>query len=222
MDLMQRRRQMMGSRSLPVEYVTDSLYLWLDGINNTRAGHNQSASYWQDLSGNNFDVRYSSASVKGDYYCIPNAALMLPSTASISKLYTVEFVLDMPNASSDNPFVIVCPAKDASNFVVYAPASDTIRWGTGTSETGFIMPRESAISTYNSQGYLNGEAGAFEKPASTWNYPDTRKLFGYSTTANRVCKQKICALRICTRRLSAREIAQNAAMDRLRFRPFRP
>ena len=35
--------------------ITDGLVMWLDGINNTRNGHNGNATTWEDLSGNNID-----------------------------------------------------------------------------------------------------------------------------------------------------------------------
>lgn len=36
-------------------YITKGLVLWLDGINNTRSGHDPSATKWEDLSGHNYD-----------------------------------------------------------------------------------------------------------------------------------------------------------------------
>ncbi len=37
-------------------YVQDGLVLWLDGINNTRDGHDENTTIWEDLSGNNNDA----------------------------------------------------------------------------------------------------------------------------------------------------------------------
>lgn len=48
-----RRRSLIGSSTS--QYIKDGLVLWLDGINNTRTGHNENATDWQDLSGNNID-----------------------------------------------------------------------------------------------------------------------------------------------------------------------
>ena len=37
-------------------YIRDKLLLYLDGINNTRNGHNEDSTLWEDLSGNEKDV----------------------------------------------------------------------------------------------------------------------------------------------------------------------
>ena len=37
-------------------YVQDGLVLWLDGISNTRDGHDENTTVWEDLSGNNNDA----------------------------------------------------------------------------------------------------------------------------------------------------------------------
>lgn len=39
-------------------YIKDGLQLWLDGIENTRNGHANTAYSWQDLSGNNYDFSF--------------------------------------------------------------------------------------------------------------------------------------------------------------------
>lgn len=51
-----RRRSLIGSSTS--QYIKDGLVLWLDGINNTRTGHNENATDWQDLSGNNIDGEF--------------------------------------------------------------------------------------------------------------------------------------------------------------------
>jgi hypothetical protein len=43
------------NRRRPSSYVQDGLVLWLDGIDNTRNGHDPNATEWEDLSGNGFD-----------------------------------------------------------------------------------------------------------------------------------------------------------------------
>lgn len=52
--------------------VTDGLVLHLDGIENTRHGHNSAARTWEDLSGNNIDWTLPSAqSFSTDYLSCP-------------------------------------------------------------------------------------------------------------------------------------------------------
>ena len=41
--------------------ITDDLQLYLDGIENTRNGHNTSATCWEDLSGNGYDFTIGSS-----------------------------------------------------------------------------------------------------------------------------------------------------------------
>ena len=36
-------------------YIKDGLVLWLDGIQNSRSGHNSALTKWEDLSGNKYD-----------------------------------------------------------------------------------------------------------------------------------------------------------------------
>jgi hypothetical protein len=54
---------MMAQHGGGSSYVTDGLQLWLDGEQNTRSGHNASATNWEDLSGNEMDYSHSNGVV---------------------------------------------------------------------------------------------------------------------------------------------------------------
>lgn len=220
LDLEKRRSTMIGLPSIH-DYVTDGLLFFLDGIANTRNGHDATSLTWQDLSGNDQDITYDSNKEIGDYYCVPNASVL--TSFPFDKTYTIEFVLDMPVPSGTNPFCIICPTSDASNATNYDELTDEIVFGTATSSTGYRIPRVDAISTYNSQGYVNGSSGTWNVPGSswTWSYASNTELFGYSDTEKRICKKRICAIRIYSRSLTAGEIAHNASVDRARFGSYR-
>ena len=89
-ELLMRRREMALQSGDPFQnYVFDDLFLFYDGILNTRHGHDASSANWEDLSGNNRDVPYASAKTIGDYYCIPNAGFtmcLLPIILSLTCL----------------------------------------------------------------------------------------------------------------------------------------
>lgn len=60
-SILRRRRALMGAGAEEDLILND--LLTLDGIKNTRAGHDANATTWQDLSGNNYDtVKVASAS----------------------------------------------------------------------------------------------------------------------------------------------------------------
>lgn len=88
---MNRRRSLLNTN----DYVKDELLLWLDGLNNTRHGHNAGSENWEDISGNGLDC-----SLIGDVSIFKNAYLVTNTTTARSYILNdnkeIEFT---PNAS---------------------------------------------------------------------------------------------------------------------------
>lgn len=112
MDILSQSMLMYYASDLPSpsasSYVEDGLVLWLDGINNTRSGHDASASGWEDLSGSGFDfVPYSTGkmpTINSDHYTgfaedtflkCTDSSLVDMSSASIAG--TLEAVIHYPD-----------------------------------------------------------------------------------------------------------------------------
>ena len=55
--MMSLRRRIMMANQKNDWYVTDGLLMHLDGIKNTRHGHDETTSVWEDLSDNNLDIQ---------------------------------------------------------------------------------------------------------------------------------------------------------------------
>ena len=146
------------------EYVVDGLELWFDGEKNNRTGHSSTLSVWEDLSGNNHDMRCvgntTATSVKtaqcGYNYVVFDGSTMFYNNDNIESLRylsngTLEIVFEQE--TSDTPQSIITtyttstgtttPKPGIKNKGIwYRPASNGYRIntinGVGTSK-GFIM-----------------------------------------------------------------------------------
>ena len=87
-------------------YITDGLVLWLDGIQNTRSGHNASATTWEDLSGNQYYFTASSTPVWADDHCVFNGSF--------------HFVKDTPNNELSNTGTVEVCFKSSNNVCVFS------------------------------------------------------------------------------------------------------
>ncbi len=153
MDVLTQRREAMGARQYTIEdYVQNGIVFWLDGIENTRSGHNASATKWEDLTSTHRDMTYNSAKVIADKYCVLNGQSAITRYTSTTTSYTIELVLgEAPNTSVH----MIMPWKQ-NNYgtcyvenrkVMYRAAS------TSTTLTGILM--ESGINTYTARGNSN-------------------------------------------------------------------
>lgn len=98
-------------------YVEDGMLLYLDGQNNTRAGHDPNSTVWEDLSKNKNDaIGYNMASANG-YYSEEEQGYVFLENASYFKTknnigisgddnYTIESVM---KPYSNNPYKNSCP-----------------------------------------------------------------------------------------------------------------
>ena len=100
----------------PFNYIQDGLILRLDGIQNTRSGHVDTISTWEDLSGNNRDL-----TVTGPYDNPSSISEMYPNSDSMS-FYDDEFTFKIndsvltqfANVNVNGTLEIVCSNSDLS------------------------------------------------------------------------------------------------------------
>lgn len=220
MDMMTRRRAMMasGPHSPTIDdYVKSGIVFWLDGIENTRNGHDAASSKWYDLSSSQRNVTYNSGSVIGADCCIPNGSMSVTRDSGISTSYTIEVVVEL--ISTGGPQMIM-PWKGNNYGTVWIGTSGVFYCSAGGSggAKGVTMP--AGINTYAARGKanisINGVATTIINNNSTWS--NTANCIGYYTSAYPdICRSKLYAIRIYNRLLTDAEVAQNAAIDAARF-----
>ena len=224
-NLMRRRREMLRAALLGpaiTDHVHDSMVLWLDGIENTRSGHDASASMWEDLSGNGRDYTYNAVNIiNGDHFLANGRGITtqvgLPDDGTIK---TVELVIGFLAASAvqifiplGNQFGTTYTGIHNSIAVVnfHATASGVY------ADEVYERFDDPARHTYNSGGYVDGIGVPTVHVRGSYSASYPTRLFCYTSSSNNVPACKIYALRLYSRQLTAAEIAKNAALDAARF-----
>ena len=220
--LMQRRREMMRLASASPaptidDYVQDGIILWLDGIENTRSGHNASATKWEDLSGNARDYTYASTSVIGDKYCKPNNKLTNTKDRPTNQV-TIEIVMDFVSSGSSQ--MILPWGGNAYKTVWISSSGSPIYFSAGNSNASKGIAVRSGINTYaatsTSSMFFNGVSDTIVSGSATWQN-GAHYIGYYSSSSPRTVSSKIYAIRMYNRALTAAELLQNAQIDRARF-----
>ena len=137
------------------EYVVDGLELWFDGEKNTRAGHSSVLSTWEDLSGNNHDMRCvgntTATSVKtaqcGYNYVVFDGSTMFYNNDNIESLGhlrngTLEIVFEQETSDSPQSIITSYAINIKNKGIWYRQASNGYRINTinsGDTSSGFIM-----------------------------------------------------------------------------------
>lgn len=215
--LIQRRREMKAeSTSKGInDYVQNGLVFWLDGIENTRNGHNASASKWEDLTSTHRDVTYNSSKVIGDKYCILNGKSTVSKLSSISTSYTIEVVADYPSNTSVQA---ILPWR-GNNYGSVCIESRKIMFQCATSDfNGILM--EYGVNTYTARGKSNLRTNGRTAISATCKrgLATASDWMGYySTSYPFPLTTKIYAVRIYSRILSDAEVLSNALVDAARF-----
>lgn len=224
-----RRRAMVLRASAPApgpsidDYVHDSMILWLDGIQNTRSGHDASAIAWEDLSGNERDYTYNANNIiNADHFLANgnaiNTSLALPTDGTIK---TVEIVLGFIASTSGQMFIPLGNRFGTTTFGTYNSTTPYVLFQ-ATSSNNFsqhIFERgtDPAVHTYNSDGFIDGISVPVIRARAAWASSVPTRLFGYNSDRINVPTCKIFALRLYSRQLTEEEIARNAALDAARF-----
>ena len=147
------------------EYVVDGLELWFDGEKNTRIGHSSVLSVWEDLSGNNHDMRCvgntTATSVKtaqcGYNYVVFDGSTMFYNNDNIASLRTfnngtLEIVFEQETSDTSQSIITTYTSTGTGTTtqkpgiknkgIWYRPASNGYRINTidkGDISSGFIM-----------------------------------------------------------------------------------
>lgn len=214
-ELLIRRPLLVKAGSDPIDnYVTSGLVLWLDGIKNTRSGHNASSTKWEDLSGNGYDCTYNASSTVDALYCVPNAGLTLAKNLTIPSTCTIEIVLKSIPNSSVNQMVA---AQGDNQRTVWINKSGNVVFGASTAKVFAYADLPAEVNTVVNSGYLNGAAYTVGSSSASWNTAYKSRLFAYSSNTTNKTTSRIYAIRVYDRELSASEILQNYNADKVRF-----
>lgn len=210
-------------------YVRDGLVCWLDGINNTRHGHNTDAPVWEDLSGNNNDWTISSGVTILDNCVQKNSA----TTRFIAQISTPNF---LGNTLLSN-HTIECVVKtldslygcffigntnSAKGFMEYQ--FSILLTQNSSQNSGFGFGHVSQITVYSlSCGYdtngilcyLNGVPKTITHNTTISNSNNNAYLGGRASGSVRYCA--IYSFRVYNRILTEKEVEQNYNADCKRF-----
>ena len=213
-ELLRRRELLLRAAAAPGinDYVHDSMLLWLDGIENTRSGHDAGAAKWEDLSGNAMDYGYHASSVIADKYCQPNGGMMTSANLTITDGCTIEVVVGIRTNGASQ---MITAQGGQSGFTTWIGSGGNFFFGAGNASKYCVPPK--AINTFNSAHYANGEPVEFTALYASWSNAYRTRLFTYSSDTYRQCVSDVYALRVYSRELTAAEIRKNYEIDKLRF-----
>lgn len=219
MNLLARRRSLTGQVQAvdPFSlYVTDGLVLWLDGIKNTASGHDASATYWEDLSGNGHDYGYNANNIIYDKYLDVNGTggylrnALTESERSAIIAGTVEIVYDAANTGTDA--LIALGFGNVKNTISRKNGSILFRAGSPNLSIGILT----GVHTYCSEMYRDGEAASNTNVNAAWTNGSADRLFMFWNGTYQF-KGHVYALRVYDRILTESEIIQNFKVDKTRF-----
>lgn len=214
--LMRRRGMSLSGGGEISDYVQSGIMFWLDGIENTRNGHDASSTTWENLANSSYDVTYNSSKVIGDKYCIPNGRSDISAIPS-SKPLTIEIVIDYaPNGD----YQIINPWYGNSTGTVWFNKNYSgLFFGGGSGRKG-IQP-VTGITTYAtanySSVYVNGSLITGISGGDSWSYKYAY-MFYYNSSYPSTFVSKIYAIRMYDRVLSDDELLKNAQVDTVRFK----
>lgn len=208
-------------------YATDGLLLFLDGINNTGSGHNNSATTWKDLSGNNRDYDIGNNHFADDHLICSSKGLNTSNSLPSDYAY-IEMILE--NSGAETTTMVLIPSGNQYiSFITHGTHALALNGSAGdyprldissvfTDKLHYSWPKEyKADGTYN-KAYLNNElAVTTTASAGSWGTVKLNHLFCYNNIGDNVYKGNVYAVRIYDHVLSDDERIANWNMDRLRY-----
>lgn len=209
-----------GDKGIPKDYVQDSLILWLDGIKNTRDGHNAEATVWEDLVG---DVNFTKTAnfSFGDNCILPTGKMDSDNTIVVPNEFTMEVVYQFTGGNNYHTigFSEVYPrfkGRKSGMLPRWMIASGT--WADGLEYTYALDldATHSVAVSQNSDGrkcYHNGVFNSGDSVVATYNSAQTLQNYDRSE----ILTGKIFAIRLYNRSLTDEELAQNYEIDKQRF-----
>lgn len=224
-------------------YVTNGLCLWLDGINNTRAGHDASSNKWEDLSGNYNDLTIINPNnrLSSNYYNFPgdpSNVMVLQNFGAQKITYEVVFSFKRTTLTNSETILTHNPQVSKQGQAAFFLRTTGNKILTGSNvESPLISVSDSdkfigkpALLTVvygqtptvfvNSQIITPDGTSAF----STFKR-NTDLILGSRMTSENASTYSstqsfsgnMYGVRVYDRALSAKEIAQNYAEDKIRY-----
>ena len=159
-------------------YVKDGLQFYYDGINNTRNGHNENTSVWEDLSGNEKDVNISITANKywkSDALKFENTNEMITLPNSLLNIingdkFTMQFIFsEYEYVESDYP-TILWSQNDNFSFYTVKNEWDFFRLKNGTNNRPAIN-KDLAIDKLVTVNFnLNNNSFSLSSTSKTFKY----------------------------------------------------
>ena len=214
-------------------YIKDGIVLYLDGIDNTRMGHNQETTVWEDLSGNEYDYTLSNVSIEKDSMLFNGVSTSYAENIQNVKeifgknyndvrtieivikpiVYNRGVVLTSGNLSKKafgllNSTILTCCGNTISD---YKP--------TLTITTPELLHNYTLTFSENeTTGYQDGKKLSTSSDRTNyWTINSNVSHIGKRDTGNDSYNGKVMAIRVYNRILTDEEIQHNYELDRERF-----
>ena len=216
------------------EYVKSGLILHLDGLDNTKSGHNNSTTVWEDLSGNNNNGTIKGASWLNDGLYFDGVDDWVPIKELNYPEISLELVFEDLNTLNTGYHYMLCNLENGGYGLGISSAGNLfgLAYINGSynnlGTTNFAKNRKNTI-TFTSNGkenklYLNGnfiDSSNLENGIIGYPQKNTVIMLGTnpngSSADNEFFKGKIYSARMYNRVLTGQEVKNNYEVDRLRF-----
>lgn len=209
------------------EYIADGLIMYLDGIYNTRDGHESSTDVWEDLTGN-YDLMvtgYSSYAWEDNHFIgLGNGGYLNTGKSwkyfnSLNNDITIEIVTYIDCDKTYPSYRGLAGwhiDSDGTNF-----QNDQ---GSGRMQTLGLLPVAEADNTISTVTYtrtngsfINGEWETADNNIYNGVYSNRTVVFGNSYAQSRGWNDSIYCIRMYNKTLTPEEIAYNHSIDMERF-----
>ncbi|MBQ1429612.1 MAG: hypothetical protein IIZ06_08080 [Kiritimatiellae bacterium] len=207
-----------------LDYVQDSAFLFLDGIENAGRGtHDASSAVWKDLIGTrDFTVNLTNAEWEKDALYAKNRNAATMDAVPFSSDYTVQFVVKQLYSGTGNSAYIILGLDDTRYYgLLHRPTVAALMcdrtYFTNSATAGYRCLSFSGITNTTASMWADGSVVS-ANGYNSLDYSSARgnvARIGGSGDSDRPIK--IQAIRIYSRALTDAEIAHNYAIDKARF-----
>ena len=215
-------------------YVKDGLVIWLDGEQNTRHGHDTTATVWENLAGPNYDfTAYDYETMKwnkNSFYGTGNAGRWHCGSTQWREIYnmqkqdyfTVEAVTWMNLNKTTPASRTLVGTYRGSSYGSYYSGFSIYRYNNNRypmNVNNFNNRIATLTSRYGSDYYVNGVPVGYSGSYTWQNISISTEpiVLGNGYNYERGWNDSIYGLRVYSRSLTAAEVQQNAEADRNRF-----
>ena len=217
MDALLRRRMMMQGGGKPVpapDYVQSGLVLHLDA---KQVG--DTAGAWKSLVGDHVFTNYGAVFNDGhvDFDGVDDYMKNTSFSPPASGTGTIEIVYEADSGHYKTTQMVLFAGKTNAGLCYYLSGAGNIYWSIGATSRRLYATTQAkaSVSVSNARALENNVAMTY----GSTNYlggRDSNNYLGKRSSGNFFCG-KIYAIRIYNRQLTADEVAQNYAIDVLRF-----